>query len=63
MRPRWERFYRKQAEEAAAFGPYAAIRTIRRVCDDEGRPGSERLEHIRFFLQELDIMISQKKEA
>lgn len=63
MGTRWEKLYRKRAEEALRFGPYAAVRTIQDICENTDLTGSTRLEHIRFFLNEIDIIVAQKKEA
>jgi len=63
METRWEKFYRKQAEQAADFGPYSAVRTIQDICENTDLSGSEQLAHIRFFLNEIDVIVAQKKEA
>lgn len=63
MRPRWENVCRKRAEQAAAFGPYSALQTIQTICSDDSLSGAVRLERIRFFLNEIDVIVAQKKEA
>lgn len=63
MKPHWERFYRKQAEQALALGPYAAVQTVQGICADNRLSGADRLQHIRFFLNEIDVIVAQRKEA
>ena len=63
MSTRWEKFYRKQAEQAVEFGPYYAVGAIQSICQYDRLSGAERLEHIRFFLNEIDVIVAQKKEA
>lgn len=63
MKPHWERFYRKQAEQAVSFGPYDAVRTVQDICENDKLTGADRLQHIRFFLNEIDVIVAQRKEA
>ena len=63
MGTRWEKFYRKQAEQAVEFGPYYAVGTVHDICENDKLSGADRLQHIRFFLNEIDVIVAQRKEA
>jgi len=39
------------------------VRTIQDICENTDLSGSEQLAHIRFFLNEIDVIVAQKKEA
>ena len=62
MKPHWKEFYKEQAASTTQLGPYFAIGIIKAICEEE-RSAGEKLEHIRYFLGELDIIVAQKKEA
>ena len=58
----WKEFCRQQAEQTVQLGPYYAITVIMEICESQGSSVS-RLERIRWFLQELDAIVTQTKEA
>ena len=58
----WKEFCRQQAEKTVQRGPYYAITVIMEICESPGASVS-RLERIRWFMQELDSIVAQNKEA
>ena len=62
MKDHWKEFCKQQAAKTAQRGPYYAISVIMEICESQGT-STARLERIRWFLQELDSIIAQKKEA
>lgn len=62
MKTNWKEFCKLQAEKTAQRGPYYAITVIMEICEAQGSSVA-RLERIRWFLQELDAIVAQKKEA
>ena len=62
MKANWKEYCRQQAAATAERGPYYAILVILELCESSGA-SMARLERIRWFLQELDAIVAQKKEA
>lgn len=61
MDQKWKEFFLQAAIKSNNMGPYYAIGVVQGICENAEISASEKIEHIRYFLDQL--MAEPEKEV